>query len=247
MRILFVNPNTSDAMTELMASEARRVAAPDTVIDQVSAPFGSSYISTRSEAAVAGHALLSALAQHFDGHDAAVIGAFIVPAVTAAAKELMPVPVIATGEAGLAAASVLGQSISILSIGPPERKMTEELVAASGYSGRIASIRNLGLSGTKLTSDQRQADEKAAELARLAVEEDHADVVVLGAGSMEGIARRIQPRVPVPVVSPVGVAIGMAEMFVRLGIPKARAGIYARPVVATTRGLDSALTRLLGG
>ncbi|MEY8120343.1 aspartate/glutamate racemase family protein [Falsihalocynthiibacter sp. BN13B15] len=247
MRILFANPNTSTAMATIMVDEARRVAAPGTVIDVCSAPFGSAYISTRGEAAVAGHALLSALATHYDGHDAVIVGAFIVPAVTAAAKEMMPVPLIATGEAGLAAASLLGQSLSILSIGAPSRRMTEELVASTGLGPRVVSIRDLGLSGTDLTNDQSGADSTALALARAAVEEDLADVILLGAGSLEGMARRIQPKLPVPVVSPVGAAVCMAEMVVRLGLPKPRAGTYAAPDSIAMSGLDPALTRLFRG
>ncbi len=247
MRILFANPNTSHDMAEVMAAEARRVAAPGTVIDLCSASFGSPYISTRGEAAVAGHALLATLAQHFNGHDAVIVGAFIVPAVTAAAKEMMPVPLIATGEAGLAAASVLGQSIAILSIGPPARRMTEELVASTGLAGRVVSIRDMGLSGTDLTRDQRRADARAVDLGLQAVAEDRAEVIVLGAGSMEGMARRIQPDLPVPVVSPVGAAVCMAEMIHRLGLSKPRAGSCARPDGIAMTGLDPALTRLFRG
>ena len=247
MRLLFLNPNTSQAMAELMAAEARRIAAPDTRIDVRSAPFGSPYISTRGEAAVAGHALLSALAQGFDGHDGVIVGAFIGPAVTAAAKEMCPVPLIATGEAGLAAASVLGQAIAILSIGAPARRMTEETVAASGLTDRVVSIRDIGLGGTELTEDQPRADATAIALARAAVEEHRADVILLGAGSLEGMAARIQPELPVPVVSPVGAAVCMAEMIHRLKLPKPGAGTFAQPSGIATTGLDPALARLFRG
>ncbi|WP_238366020.1 aspartate/glutamate racemase family protein [Mesobacterium pallidum] len=247
MRILFINPNTSQAMAEVMATEARRIAAAGTVIDVCSAPFGSAYISTRGEAAVAGHALLTALAQNYDGHDAVIVGAFIVPAVTAAAKELCPVPLIATGEAGLAAASLVGQSMAILSIGDPARRMTEETVAATGLAARVVSIRDIGLTGTELTEDQPRADATAVALAQAAVTEDRADAIVLGAGSMEGMARRIQPQVPVPVISPVGAAVCMAEMLVRLGLPKATAGSYARASGVEMTGVDPVLMRLMRG
>ncbi|RYH07126.1 aspartate/glutamate racemase family protein [Tropicimonas sp. IMCC6043] len=247
MRLLFANPNTSKAMAEIMVSEARRIAAPGTQIDVCSAAFGSAYISTRGEAAVAGHALLSTIAEHLDGHDAVIVGAFIVPAVTAAAKEMCPVPLIATGEAGLAAASLVGQAISVLSIGAPSRRMTEETVAATGLADRVVSIRDLGLTGTELTDDQARADTMAIDLAQAMVADDRADVIVLGAGSMEGMARRIQPHLPVPVVSPVGAAVCMAEMIHRLRLPKPGAGSYVRPSRIDMTGLDPALTRMFRG
>ena len=247
MRILLINPNTSTAMADVMATEARRVAAPGTRIDVCSAAFGSDYISTRGEAAIAGHAVLSAMAAHFEGHDAVILGAFIVPAVTGAAKEMCPVPLISTGEAGLAAASLVGQTIAILSIGTPARRMTEETVAATGLSERVVSIRDLGLTGTDLTVDQPRADAAAIALARAAIDEDRADVIVLGAGSMEGMAARIQPDLPVPVVSPIGAAVCMAEMIRRMGLPKPVAGSLAQPRGISMTGLDASLTALFRG
>lgn len=229
MRILLANPNTSQSMAELMLKQARQVASADTHIDSCSTAFGSAYISTRSEAAIAGHALLDALAKHYDRHDAIIVGAFIVPGVTAAAKELMPVPLIATGEAALSAACLLGERFSILSIGAPARKMTDELVHHCGLSSRLASIRPLSFSGTELTERQQDADAEAIRLAQQCVDEDLADVIILGAGSMEGMAERIQPSVPVPVLSPVSFAVGMAEMLVKNGIGKSQKGRYQSP------------------
>ncbi len=245
MRILFANPNTSEAMTALMVAEARRVAAAGTVVDAATAGFGSAYIATRAEAAVAGHALLATLARHYDGHDAIVVGAFIIPAVVQAAKELMPVPVIATGEAGLAIASLLSRRFAILTIGAPARKMTEEVVEAAGLAGRLAGLYDMGLTGTALTEDQTAADDKAVALACEAVERDLADAIVLGAGSMEGMARRIAHRVPVPVVSPVGAAVCQAEALVRMGLGKASAGAYAAPQDLAMTGIDADLAAFL--
>lgn len=245
MRLLLINPNTSAAMAETMVAEARRIAAPGTEIDVCSAGFGSRYISTRSEAAVAGHALLSAIAAHHDGHDAIIVGAFIIPAVTHAAKEFAPVPLIATGEAGLATALLLGPRFSILSIGAPARKMTFELVESLGLISRLASIRDIGVSGTELVDRQRESDDRAVQLALEAIEHDLADVIVLGAGSMEGMAARIQGRVPVPVVSPVGSAVTMAEGLVRMGIAKPAAGACAGPEGIEMTGIDPTLAAYL--
>lgn len=245
MRLLLVNPNTSAAMAETMAAEARRIAAPGTRIDVCCAGFGSAYISTRSEAAVAAHALLSSIAAHHDGHDAIIVGAFILPAVTQAAKEFAPVPLIATGEAGLATALLLGPRFSILSIGAPARKMTHELVDALGLASRLASIRDMGLSGTELVDRQHEADDRAVRLALEAVEHDLADVIVLGAGSMEGMAARIRNRVPVPVVSPVGCAVTMAEGLLRMGIAKPAGGAFARPDGIAMTGIDPTLAAFL--
>jgi allantoin racemase len=64
---------------------------------------------------------------------------------------------------------------------------------------------------------------------------------------MEGMAARIQPEVPVPVVSPVGAAVCMAEMIHRLGLPKPAAGTYAKPTQIAMTGIDPAFNKFFGG
>ena len=53
MKLLLVNPNITEAMTEAMAEEARRFASPGTDIVAVTAAFGTQYVENRAEAAIA--------------------------------------------------------------------------------------------------------------------------------------------------------------------------------------------------
>ena len=92
MKLLLINPNVTEAMTALMAMEARRFASPGTEITAVTATFGTQYIENRAEAAIGGHAVLDALANHMAGHDAAIVSAFGDPGL-AAAREFADIPV----------------------------------------------------------------------------------------------------------------------------------------------------------
>src|SRR5262245_56748140 len=84
MRILFINPNITSAITELMAAEARRSAAVGTELVPVTAEFGTLYVENRVEATIAAHAVLDACAAHSDGCDAVIISAFGDPGLYAA-------------------------------------------------------------------------------------------------------------------------------------------------------------------
>ncbi len=64
MKILLINPNITDSITEVMAGEARRSASPGTEIVAVTANFGTLYIENRIEAAIASHAVLESLAEY---------------------------------------------------------------------------------------------------------------------------------------------------------------------------------------
>ncbi len=75
-RILLINPNITQAVTDLMAAEARLSARAGTEIHPQTAPFGVEYVENRAEAAIASHAVLDVLAGHGSGHDAAIVAAF---------------------------------------------------------------------------------------------------------------------------------------------------------------------------
>jgi Asp/Glu/hydantoin racemase len=106
MRILFVDPNITEALTTIMVEEARSSAAPATTVVPVTGRFGTLYIENRVESAIASHAVLDAIAEHVRGCDAVVISAFGDPGVTAA-KELMDIPVLGVSEAACLTAYAL--------------------------------------------------------------------------------------------------------------------------------------------
>jgi Asp/Glu/hydantoin racemase len=58
MRLLLLNANTTEAVTEKIAAEARRVALPGTEILPVTGRFGGRIVGTRAEIAIAEHAAL---------------------------------------------------------------------------------------------------------------------------------------------------------------------------------------------
>ena len=73
MKLLLVNGNTTQVITDRVVAEATRCAAPGTTITGVTARFGVSIISTEAENEIAGHAVLDALAVHVADHDAVVL------------------------------------------------------------------------------------------------------------------------------------------------------------------------------
>ena len=68
MRILLLNGNTDPAITALITARARealpRLGLPACDLVPATAPFGARYIATRAAVAIAGHAVLTGLAEH---------------------------------------------------------------------------------------------------------------------------------------------------------------------------------------
>jgi 23S rRNA pseudouridine1911/1915/1917 synthase len=93
MRILLINPNISESVSELIGAEARRAASPGTEIEVVTAPLGVAYIETRFEALIGAWAAANLAAEHASRHDAIVVAAFGDPGL-AGIREAIDVPVV---------------------------------------------------------------------------------------------------------------------------------------------------------
>ena len=83
MRLLLINPNISESVSELIAAEARRTASAATEISVVTAPFGVAYIETRFEALIGAYAVAQLAAEHYSRVDAIVVAAFGDPGLPA--------------------------------------------------------------------------------------------------------------------------------------------------------------------
>ena len=240
MRLLLVNPNITASITETMADEARRAASPGTTILTATAAFGTQYIATRPEAAIAGHAVIDAVAGFTEPHDAVVVSAFGDPGV-AAAKELFDVPVVGITEAALLIAWTLGRRIAVVCMSDRLRVWYEECAAEHGLDGRLVAVRSLADPPSDITRAREEATARMAELCRATVEDDGAEVLIVGGGPLAGLARNLAAEVPVPVIDGVACAVRLAEALVGLAPRAPSRGSFARPPAKPSCGLSEAL------
>src|SRR5262245_35774148 len=191
MRILVVNPNISESVSELIGDEARRAASAGTEITMLTAPFGVAYIETRFEALIGAYAAANMVAEHAPGHDAVVIAAFGDPGVPGI-REALDIPVVGLTEAALASACLLGSRFAIVAISRRIRAWYRETVEHSGLIGRLASIRSLEEPLRDIGSVQDDHAGQLKVLCAAAVEEEGADVIILAGAPLAGLARTLQ-------------------------------------------------------
>ncbi|RVU20120.1 aspartate/glutamate racemase family protein [Methylobacterium oryzihabitans] len=236
MRILLINPNTTAAVTEQAAAHVRRLIPAEIVA--VTGRFGAHYISSRAAAAIAAHAALDALAEHGAGCDAVYLACFGDPGLLAL-KEVSPVPVVGMAEGALHLACTRGRRVGIVTGGVLWRPMLEEFAASLGLSSRLSGIRAIAPTGGEIARDPDAALARLAAACRACAEEDGADVVILGGAALAGLAERIRPDVPVPVIC--STEAGARAVMAAAGL---RTGRVPPPATAST-GLSPALTGLL--
>ena len=246
MRILLANPNTTQAVTDMIAVGAHAAAAPGTEIVPVTARFGARVIGTRAEMAIAEHAALDVLARAADGCDAAIIGASVDSALRAA-REMFAFPVLGLTESALHVACLAGGRFGTVTLSRRSAYPLREMIEGYGLMSRCGGLRVADATPQDLmAAPERVADLIVAE-ARVLVEQDMIDVVVLIGAVMAPMLSRVQPHLPVPVVEGVSCAVVLAEAMVRLKLPKPRAGGYAALPPRELVGVDPALSTRFGG
>ncbi|MCA3370298.1 MAG: aspartate/glutamate racemase family protein [Roseomonas sp.] len=245
MRILLLNGNTDPAITALIAARARealpRLGLPACDLVPATAPFGGRYIATRAAVAIAGHAVLTGLAEHIgaenpQGFGAAIIACFGEPAIEAA-RELLPIPVIGMAEASITLALEQAPRIALLTGGAAWVRMLEEFALIRGHGRDRVQVRSVPPTGDMIAREPEKALGLIAEEARQAVAAG-AGVVVLGGAGLVGLAPKLAALLPVPVLDSLDCALVMA----------CRAGqAPARVAQAPQTGLEPGLARFMTG
>lgn len=228
MRILVVNVNTTESMTEVIAATARSAATQGTEIVPLTPLFGAESVEGNYEsylAAVAVQEVVRDYDQQFD----AVIQAGYGEHGREGLQELLHVPVVDITEAAASTAMYLGHRYSVVTTLDRTVPLIEDRLLVAGLLSRCASVRASGLSVLELEEDaERTVNAIVGESIR-AVREDHAEVICLGCGGMAGLAERVTEATGVPVVDGVAAAVAVAESLVRLRLSTSKVRTYAPP------------------
>ncbi|MEN9590867.1 MAG: hypothetical protein RLZZ481_2653 [Pseudomonadota bacterium] len=246
MRLLLINPNISESVSELIRSEALRSASPQTQITVATAAFGVAYIETRFEAMIGAYAAAERAAELEGTYDTVVVAAFGDPGLLAL-REVLKCPVTGLTEAALASAMLLGQKFSIVAISQRIRAWYRETVDSYGLSSRLCSIRALDEPLADIGAVQADQGQRLVALAKRCVIEDGADVIILAGAPLAGLARTVREQLPVPVVDGVSSAVQHAQTLFALQPVATTAGSFAPPPQKPNKGLSPALVRLLSG
>lgn len=228
MRILVVNVNTTAAMTDTIAAQARAVARPGTEIVGLTPSFGPESVEGNFESYLSAVAVMDRV-QTYEGQYDAVVQAGFGEHGREGLQELCDVPVVDITEAAAHVACLLGRKYAVVTTLSRAVGQIEDRLMLAGLHARCASVRASGLSVLELDEDPEAAVKAIAEQARLAVEQDGAEVVCLGCGGMAGLEAEVRTVTGAPVVDGVAAAVALAESLVGLGLTTSKIGSYAAP------------------
>ena len=150
------------------------------------------------------------------GIDALVIGCFYDPALEGAREISGKTIVVGPCQASVQIAVNLANRFSVI-VGREKwiEQMTDS-VRRYGAIDRLASMRSLGMGVKDFQAQPELTRRRIIEEARRAVDEDHAEAIILGCTLEFGFFDAVQQAVGVPVIDPVVAAFKMAESLAKL-------------------------------
>lgn len=212
---------------EITKKEFKAAARPGTEVTIVSLEKGPASIESMYDEYLAAPWILEKVKEgEADGYDAVIIDCMGDPALHGA-RELVKIPVIGPCEASMALAHVISHRFSVVTVLKAVLPMLERLVKVYGFGDRFASVRSIEVPVLELEDEGKTKTALLAE-SRRAIEEDGADVIILGCTGMIGMAKWLREKLGVPVIDPAVASLKIAESLVDMGVSHSK-HVYPAP------------------
>lgn len=189
------------------------------------------YVSA-SDMAIADFGILEAgLKAEKRGFDAVCVDTMSDSGVAALRSEL-GIPVIGPGRTSMLMAMMLGKRFSIVALWPHWKHIYDKTLSDLGIEHACASIRGLDLTPNNqslLAGKEEDVFPALETLARVCIEEDGAEVILLGSTTMHQAHGYLAEVLPVPVINPGPLTYTLAESMLAVGLSHSRVGYPASP------------------
>ena len=215
-RIVVINPNSSVEVTEgIDAAMAPLRFSDGPRIDCLTLAEGPPGIETQRHVDGVVGPLCSLIEREGNSADAFVVACFSDPGLHSA-RETTDRPVMGISESAITTALTLGERFGIIAILPAGVARHKRYIRQMGLDGRLAGDRPIGVGVTGLGAEE-EVEGRMTDVGRQLIEEDGADVLIMGCAGMARYRERLENSLGVPVIDPSQAATAQAIAAVRLG------------------------------
>jgi len=214
MRLVYVNPNSTDSMTQSVVAVAR-AAAPEATVTGVTNEDGPAAIQGAEDGLAALPGLFARIEQAAGtGADAIVIACFDDTGLAEAQRASL-CPVLGIGQSAYLASVLMGRRFSVVTSTHASIPVIEENIDAQGFRQACVSVRASGLPVLTI-------EEGSPETLRVLSEEilrardDGAETVVLGCAGMAHLRDGLAERTGVRLIDGVAASAILAVAAARL-------------------------------
>jgi allantoin racemase len=217
------------ALSGFAAQIPAKLIRPDLAVDFVGTRHGASLLDSAYEATLGDMWVLEAGARaEADGYAAVCINSMSDSGL-AALRSRLSIPVVGPGRASFHLAADLGKRFSVITMWKRWHWIYEKLALETGLGGRLASIRDIDTrpdTAELLAGKEDIVFAKLEAAARKAIDEDGADVLILGSTTMHQSHSWLAPRLEVPLLNPGLVAFKQCETLLDLGLSHSKRSYF---------------------
>ncbi len=213
-RILLINPNTSQATTDMMVRIAHAVAAPDVAIVGATASRGPPMIIDPVALAAAAPQVVEIGVAQGAGFAGVIIGAFGDPGIDDL-RQRVNIPVVGIAEAAMLAASAGDRRFGVATTTPALAPAIDARAAGLGLAPRYTGVRLTPQDPHELVADPAQLVEALRQAVSDCIRLDQAQAVIIGGGPLGNAATALTPMFAVPVIAPVPAALHRILALIR--------------------------------
>jgi allantoin racemase len=230
MKILVVNPNTSEIVLDVILASARRCASTGTQVEGLCSPNGTRNIDSAYGDYMSAPHMIEAVRRRVaeDRPDAVVLAGFGNVGIFAL-KEVLDIPVCSISEASMAMACLLGHRFSTLTMLEQFIPYQQDLVRLYGFDSKCASVRAINVNVEKAATERERTLRDLSAQVRRIVAEDGAEVIILACAGLCGYDEDLSRVAGVPVIDPVVAGVKMAEAFVGMRVSHSKVRKFHAP------------------
>lgn len=231
IRMIIPVPVPDEALEAFSAQAPAELTARGVRLEMTCAARGGGVLGSIYEGAIAEVFCIEAGASAEADGCAAVCVNSMSDSGVAALRSRLSIPVVGAAQPTYALAAQLGRRFSIISMWDQWRWLYDKILAENGLGGRLASVRSIGVrpdAGELLAGKEDSVFPLLLEAAHQAIEEDGADVLILGSTTMHQSHRYLAERLSVPVLNPGLVCLMTCDMLLEQGLSHSKRA-YPKP------------------
>ncbi len=136
-------------------------------------------------------------------------------------RSRLSIPVVGPGQVAFHLAGILGQRFSVITMWDTWRFFYKKSFREYGLQDIVASVRAVNIPPdveALFAGKEEEMFQKLTAEAMRAIDEDGADVIVIGSTTMHQAAGYLAEHLPCPVINPGPTAVKIAEAIVTLGL-----------------------------
>jgi allantoin racemase len=217
MRILWINPIGYDGFNQETLAILEQARSDGTQVDLVSLPPDRpQHLQYHSYEGLVVADIVRLTYQASRRYEGIVIGCFYDLGLREAREVSGSAIVTAPCESSTAIAAQLGNTFSVLVSSRKNIPKMRENIRLYGHEHRLASLRSIGVDVLQLQADRDYTCEQMLVQGRRAIEEDGAEVLILGCAAVYGFYAEMQDKLGVPVIDAVLAPFKYAEFLANL-------------------------------